>query len=272
MQYSELRIEIHASPETNDHEVHFIADGVDIIARYWDDMMGLDPDDILVEPCELLDGASQEAVTGARCICGVIGCGSVEVEIQRSEDYVVWEYAVDSPSRQSLRISFLAEPYDAEVERALRDHSWETPDRTAARLLASMVKRDILAQHHLSFLVRRVGFSRRRLPFRSTLSRVRIRCLCMFRGSAKPLRRSQGPALNCSNSVPTIGRKWSGIRRRRTSNHHRSRALVGGKRVNMHERFPQAEVTIRCDNFVTIFRRIQRRSAVVLAMAGGYNL
>lgn len=27
-----------------------------------------------------------------------------------------------------------------------------------------------------------------------------------------------------------------------------------------------------CDNFVTIFQRIQRKSAVVLAMAGGYNL
>ncbi len=27
-----------------------------------------------------------------------------------------------------------------------------------------------------------------------------------------------------------------------------------------------------CDNFVTIFQRIQPKSSVVLAMAGGYNL
>jgi hypothetical protein len=30
--------------------------------------------------------------------------------------------------------------------------------------------------------------------------------------------------------------------------------------------------TLVCDNFVTIFRRNQRKSAVVFAMAGGYNL
>ena len=145
-----LRIEIRPSPETNDHEVLFIADGVDIIARHWSGMMGLDPDDILVEPCELRGGISPLAVTIARCNCGVIGCGSVDVEIRRSQDQVVWECS-DQIADLPLRLYFLATAYDAEVERALHDHSWETPDRTAARLLAALVDRDALAQNHLTF-------------------------------------------------------------------------------------------------------------------------
>ena len=143
-----LRIEIRPSPETNDHEVRFFVDDVDVIARWWSGMMGLDPDDILVDPCGLLGRDSP--VTIARCSCGVVGCGSVEVEIRRSQDQVVWECAsriADEP----LRLGFLARSYDAEVERALHDHSWETPDRTAARLLALVVNRSALARNHFTY-------------------------------------------------------------------------------------------------------------------------
>jgi len=150
-QYRELRIQIRPSPETNDHEVRFVADGVDIIDSHWGGMIGLDPDDVLVQPCELRGATRPLAVTIARCSCGVIGCGSIEVKIRRSQNHVVWEHAGDRVPDQPLRMSFLAESYDAEVERALHDHNWETPDRTAARLLASRVKRDILAESQLTF-------------------------------------------------------------------------------------------------------------------------
>ena len=149
--YRQFRIEIRPSPETNDHEVRFVADGVDIIDRHWREMIGLDPDDILVEPCELRSNTALPAVTVARCSCGVIGCGSIEVGIHRSEEYILWEYAERRNAHTPLRLCFLAESYDAEIERALHDHSWETPDRTAARLLASMVRRDVLARNQLTF-------------------------------------------------------------------------------------------------------------------------
>jgi hypothetical protein len=146
----ELGIEVHPSPETNDHEVRLFADGTDLIERYWSDMMGLDPDDILAEPCRLRGNAELSAITIARCGCGVLGCGSIEIEIRRSEDRVVWsleEYFGD----RSVELSFRMGPYDAEIDRALNDHTWETPDRTAARLLKASVNRESLALNNLRF-------------------------------------------------------------------------------------------------------------------------
>jgi hypothetical protein len=146
--YRTFRIDVRPSPETNDHEVRFVADDEDIIARRWNDMIGLDPDDILLTPCPLRATAEPHKVTVARCSCGVIGCGSIEVEVARSSDSVEWTWGnADSP--EGMR--FLATNYDVEVERALADTSWETADRTAARLLAGKVDRQALARLGLSF-------------------------------------------------------------------------------------------------------------------------
>jgi hypothetical protein len=146
--YRQLRIDVRPSPETNDHEVRFFGDGDDIIARFWNDMMGLDPDDILVAPCPLDASSKPHKATVARCSCGVIGCGSVEVDIERSTDDVKWSWG-DSESPRA--VSFLATNYDEELRRALIDTSWETPDRTAARLLRNYVDRQSLASHGLTF-------------------------------------------------------------------------------------------------------------------------
>ncbi len=66
---------------------------------------------------------------------GEAGYGSAAVEIIRREDLVVWTPDARDP------YSFSAAAYDAEVERAIHDTSWETPDRTAARLCALCVSR-----------------------------------------------------------------------------------------------------------------------------------
>jgi hypothetical protein len=146
--YRQFRIDIRPSPETNDHEVRFFGDGEDIIARFWNDMMGLDPDDILVTPCPLNASVKPHQAIVARCNCGVLGCGSVEVNIERTAEDIEWSWGKpDSP--QTLR--FVASGYDEEVRRALADSSWETPDRTAARLLADQVDRQALASHGLTF-------------------------------------------------------------------------------------------------------------------------
>jgi hypothetical protein len=145
--YRAFRIEVRPSPESNDHEVRFFADGEDLITCFWSDMIGLDPDDILVEPCPIRCSDNLHRATIARCNCGVIGCGSVQVDVQRFHDVVEWRSESDSP--QTLQ--FLGTSYDAEVERALQDTSWETRDRTAARLLRMTVDREILAHHGLSY-------------------------------------------------------------------------------------------------------------------------
>ena len=143
-----FRTEIRPSPQTNDHEVRFFADGEDIIDRYWNGMIGLDPDDILVTPCPLLGGRESHRITVARCSCGEIGCGSVEVEVTRSRERVDWTW---SRPGSSETLEFLAPVYDAEVTRRLSDTTWETPDRTAARLLAGTVDREALRRHGLSY-------------------------------------------------------------------------------------------------------------------------
>jgi hypothetical protein len=140
---SVLQIEVKPSLDSNDHQVRFLVDGEEIIRSWWDDMLGLDPDDILVSPSPLRrDG--RHTATIARCSCGVVGCGSNEVEIYPDDDAVVWR-GVGEPLR------FGASDYLAELERAEQDTSWESADRTVARLVRLSVDRDHLVRHGLSF-------------------------------------------------------------------------------------------------------------------------
>jgi hypothetical protein len=111
----------------------------------------------------------------ARCSCGVLGCGDIEVVISRAGDFVEWRQdlsvgedsrrvfvASDGTNSQGVRIEkdyepsarilkFLATDYFAEVERAINDTCWETPDRSAARLIRTAVPRSILEANGLTF-------------------------------------------------------------------------------------------------------------------------
>jgi hypothetical protein len=109
-------------------------------------LIGLDPDDLLTDPCPPRAENSSRPVIIGRCSCGIVGCGSVEVEIRRDQDHVMW-VSMDS----SQQVCFLAAQYDAEVDRALQDHSWETPERKAARLISQAVDRGALALRDLVF-------------------------------------------------------------------------------------------------------------------------
>lgn len=143
----ELRIEVRPSPETNDHEVRLLGNGESLVDRLSSGLIGLDPDDLLTyTTCPLRAESESHRATIGRCSCGIIGCGSVEVEIRREHDQVVW-MAMDS----SLQVRFLAAQYDGEVERALQDRTWETPERTAARLISQAVDRAALAQRGFEF-------------------------------------------------------------------------------------------------------------------------
>lgn len=85
----ELRIEVRATPETNDHEVRLLADGKSLVDRFSSGLIGLDPDDLLTHPSPLRAESSSRAVVIGRCSCGIVGGGSVEVEIPRHHDRVI---------------------------------------------------------------------------------------------------------------------------------------------------------------------------------------
>jgi hypothetical protein len=142
----EFRIEVKPSAETNDHEVHLLADGESLIDRFSSGLMGLDPDDLLTEPCPLRADGTSRRVTIGRCSCGIVGCGSIEIDIRRDADSVIWT-DIDS----SKEVHFLATQYDAEIERALQDFTWETPERTASRLIAHAVDKAALKQNGFAF-------------------------------------------------------------------------------------------------------------------------
>jgi hypothetical protein len=142
----EFRISVRPSPETNDHEVVLLGAGENLIDRFSKKMMGLDPDHLLVEPCPLRANEIARIVTIGRCGCGEVGCGSVEVEISREQAAVKWR-SLSSP----LEVQFDVSQYDAEVERALQDHRWETPDRMAARLIRAAVDKTALGSRGFIF-------------------------------------------------------------------------------------------------------------------------
>jgi len=129
-----FRIKVVPSQISNDHEVHFFADETNLIDFFGDANVGLDPWDVLKDTCQLrTQSTPHEALIGL-CGCGCLGCGDLEVEIRIEGDQVVW---TDTYAPKQVRFS--ASQYDAEIERALSDHSWETPVRTAERLIASTI-------------------------------------------------------------------------------------------------------------------------------------
>lgn len=143
---ADFQVRVRPSPETNDHEVCLFSGDESLVDYFCSEMMGMDPDELLIEPCPLGALSAPHIAVIGRCNCGVTGCGSVAVEICREGNLVTWK-----SSDSHLLVSFIAEQYDTEIERALRDFSWETPDRTAARLIAKAIDRDILRSRGLEF-------------------------------------------------------------------------------------------------------------------------
>jgi hypothetical protein len=121
-----LRIEIVPSPDTDDHAVRLLVDEVDVLAQHR--AIGLDPDDFFVPTPALEAAAAPISRPIGRCTCGVRGCGDIEAVIGTDGADVVWDIG-------AMAYRFDARAYGAELERARLDRTWETPDRTAARLV-----------------------------------------------------------------------------------------------------------------------------------------
>lgn len=122
---SALHLVVVPSPQSNDHAVHCLADGANILETLGG--LGLDPDDFFSFPVAIAAGTPREARIG-RCECGTVGCGDLVILIAREGEQVVWE-------AKGREIRFDAAQYDAEIARAATDLTWETGERTAARLV-----------------------------------------------------------------------------------------------------------------------------------------
>lgn len=72
----------------------------------------------------------------AEAYCSEGCCGALYVKIFRDGPDVVW---ADWPAGV---VRFAADCYDREIARAERDHGWEWPARTAARLLSERLRAD----------------------------------------------------------------------------------------------------------------------------------
>jgi hypothetical protein len=101
--------------------------------------LGMDTFDLLIPDNLLLATDQPRRVPVARCGCGIYGCGATAAVIQRVGDTVRWEWQAEKPMDRDA--VFNATAYEIEVLRAAADHRWETPERTAGRLVLEAVDR-----------------------------------------------------------------------------------------------------------------------------------
>jgi hypothetical protein len=125
-----------------------LVEGEALIEKNWPDMMGMDPDDVLafdvLAPRELPHRAML-----VRCGCGIAGCGSVTVRISCEGGRVIWDSWDGGQDAGTL--VFEREQYLESLAQAISDKAWETPDRTASRLLIPLIDHDVLSARNLTF-------------------------------------------------------------------------------------------------------------------------
>ncbi|WP_264940627.1 hypothetical protein [Sphingomonas caeni] len=131
-----LRIEISASPSSNDYQARPFLNDQDWLGR---DHLGLDPPELVAE---LTDTAASEVLIG-RCGCGVVGCDDVRVAIARSAASIDWLYG-------GRRVHFDPEQYNAEIRRFAADESWRPVERQVERAVEELF-RGLVLEDRLEF-------------------------------------------------------------------------------------------------------------------------
>jgi hypothetical protein len=123
-------------------EARIVIDGMPVVAAAFDRGPAEAPE-------QLIDSGRLRAVTEphevklAEAYCTEGCCGALYVTIVRDGDEVVWKdwrSPVSGAPQQEVRFDAVA--YDREVTRAERDHGWEWPARTLARLVAGQLRAD----------------------------------------------------------------------------------------------------------------------------------
>jgi hypothetical protein len=127
-----LLFRMTASPTSNDHQVRIVVDGTDLVTEFGNESLGIDPPVFFRQPALHANGS----LALARCGCGVPLCGDTTAVAIHNSDTIVWLGLPKTRFGDSItfdRLQFM----DA-VRVANADLSWETPERTAERLIAAL--------------------------------------------------------------------------------------------------------------------------------------
>ncbi|WP_344870437.1 hypothetical protein [Allokutzneria multivorans] len=126
-------------------ELRVLVDGRDIARECFDAGPNYDPDYVLGEAGRLAPGDEPRTVRIAEAECIAECCGALSVRMRREDSEIVWydwENTSDRAEVPTEEFRFSAAQYEAELERASRDRSWEWPARTLSRLLQEALRAD----------------------------------------------------------------------------------------------------------------------------------
>jgi hypothetical protein len=144
-----LRVAVPPPSTHRDVQLHVLDDGDPVAVSWFERGHGHSPEAVLDFGPGLRGGAEAVDVRLSEADCVEECCGAFRVRISRDAENVEWQLRdtgrVGKPERH---LRFPADSYDAEVDRAHADRSWEWPARRAARLLRAKLnaKPDLLGR------------------------------------------------------------------------------------------------------------------------------
>lgn len=121
-------------------EARILIDGMPIVAAAFDKGPAEEPEYLLAAGrLRAVSGPRKVRLAEAYCTEGC--CGGLYVTIVREGAEVVWkDWRSSVPGDPPQDVRFDAAHYDRQVARAERDHSWEWPARTVARLVSEQLR------------------------------------------------------------------------------------------------------------------------------------
>ncbi|MFD9013444.1 hypothetical protein [Streptomyces sp. NPDC059552] len=127
---------VHTDAATSAVETRILVDGLPLLPALFEVGPCVRPE-LLLDNGRLRAGPRPREVRLASAYCAERCCGALYVTIRREGTEVVWDGWRGATASQPPAYRFDAAAYDAEVERAERDHSWSWPARSTARLIST---------------------------------------------------------------------------------------------------------------------------------------
>ncbi|MCX4692730.1 hypothetical protein [Streptomyces sp. NBC_01408] len=127
---------VHGPDDSPGVETRILVDGRPLLPALFANGPGGSPESLL-DSGDLRAGEQPREVRLAEAGCTEGCCGALYVTIRRDGTEVVWGDWRGATGAPPPEYRFKAAAYDAELERAERDHSWCWPARSTARLISA---------------------------------------------------------------------------------------------------------------------------------------